>query len=192
MAIIQEGQIVHEYRGMTVQKQFEEIFEIIHDLYYLNMPPGLDTAVLGKPLDRRLMSRNYKLKLMGSTVSANRYNERLEVQEALMIGEQGAQMGLVNPEPLLRMYFKTIRNLDVDEVLSGPMAGILERLFNPQEGDPFAMLVNDMSQKDPEELQQDAISKQVGEQVKNELLEDAQQVVAGMSPDQRLNKAAGV
>jgi hypothetical protein len=192
MAIIQEGQIVHEYRGLTIQKQFEEIFEIIHDLYYLNMPPGLDAAVLGKPLDRRLMSRNYKLKLMGSTVSANRYNERLEVQEALMIGEQGAKMGLVNPEPLLRMYFKTIRNLDVDEVLAGPMAGILERLFNPQEGDPFAPLVSDMSQKPPEELAQDEMTRQVGQQVKGELEEEMQDVVAGMSQAQRQNRAAGV
>ena len=188
MAIIQEGQIVHEYRGVTIQHQFEEIFEIIHDLYYLNMPPGLDVAILGHPMDRRLMSRNYKLRLMGSTVSANRYSERMEVQEALMVGKEGAQMGLVNPEPLLRMYFKTIRNLDVDEVLAGPMMQVLQRLFNPDEEDPFGPMVMELSQESPEELVDKQMTQQVGEQVRGELKEEVDQV---MSPRSAVNELTG-
>jgi hypothetical protein len=180
MAIIQEGQIVHEYRGVTIQKQFEEIFEIIHDLYYLNMPPGLDMAVLGKPMDRRLMSRNYKLKLIGSTTSANRYSERMEVQEALMVGEKATQMGLVNPDPLLRMFFKTIRNLDVDEVMAGPMAMVLQRLFNPDEEDPFAPMVAQLAQESPEELVDRQMTQQVGEQVRGELQEKVAEVTGGL------------
>jgi len=182
LAVIQEGQIAHEYRGLTIQKQFERIFEIIHDLYYLNMPLEAEIAILGQPIPKRIMSRNYKLKLTASTASANRAAERAEMMEAGSVGQQLVNYGVADPVAIGRDLLKMFRNINVDEWLNGPMSQIAGRMnTKDQEGDPFPHLVAEMLQMSPQQLVELINNNQLGAQYKQEVTQSMRELESAVS-----------
>ena len=80
MAVIQEGNIKHNYQSTSIKDDFLEVLRCLYDLYYQHMPydktfnwNGQDIAV-----PRAAMRRVKKFRLTGSTEQSNKLIERQE------------------------------------------------------------------------------------------------------------------
>ncbi len=100
LAILQEGKVKHEYRGGRSRNQFLKLFVNIHDLVAANMPEEEMVAVVGQPIQKYVMSKDYSFELIGSDVVANRFIDRKENEDFVMT--IGPFKELVNPMTLLK------------------------------------------------------------------------------------------
>jgi hypothetical protein len=80
LAVIQEGNIVHNYRASGLRPDFLSLIQTIYDLYYQHLP--LDKVWIhgGKQIaiTRALMQRGKSFRLTASTESTNKLIERRE------------------------------------------------------------------------------------------------------------------
>ena len=80
MAVIQEGNIKHNYQSSSIRIDFLCLIRTLYDLYYQHMP--LDKTFLwnGKqvPISRSVMRRKVNFRLTGSTDLSNKLIERKE------------------------------------------------------------------------------------------------------------------
>jgi hypothetical protein len=85
MMVVQEGNIKFDYQARTTKQEFLAILKTLYDLYYMHMPYNKTFVYNGEevPLPRKLMKRNYKFKLMGSTAMANKMLVRKEAEDML-------------------------------------------------------------------------------------------------------------
>lgn len=85
LAVIQEGNISHNYRANTLREEFISIIKTLYDLYYQYMPLDKSFVFQGRQVQipRKLMKRNYKFVLSGSTDSANKMIERKTSEDLL-------------------------------------------------------------------------------------------------------------
>ena len=109
MAVIQEGNIKHNYQAKTTKAEFITVLKCLYDLYYKNMPFNKTFTFNGQevPIPRQAMRRNVRFALTGSTEMANKLIERKSAEN---LYTQTAQNPLVDPSKtttdLLKAYGK--------------------------------------------------------------------------------------
>lgn len=94
LAVIQEGNIAHNYRANTVREEFILLLKTLYDLYYQFMPLDKKFIYQGQPVQipRQFMKRDYKFNLSGSTDAANKMIERKTSEDL---------MGMFGNDPLI-------------------------------------------------------------------------------------------
>jgi len=80
MAVIQEGNIKHNYQSSSIREDFLCLIRTIFDLYYQHMPLNKTFLWNGKqvPIPRSVMRRKVNFRLTGSTDLSNKLIERKE------------------------------------------------------------------------------------------------------------------
>jgi hypothetical protein len=107
MAVIQEGNVKHNYQSMSVRTEFLAVIRTIYDLYYQYMPLEKTFLQNGEqvPIRRSDMRRPVKFRLTGSTDQSNKLIERKEKEDFYQL--TGADPN-VNPvkrvEELVKAY----------------------------------------------------------------------------------------
>lgn len=112
LAVIQEGNISHNYRANTVRDEYVLILKTLYDLYYQYMPLNRQFTYEGKTsvIPRQLMKRDYKFNLSGSTDASNKMIERKTADDlfAMFGGDP-----LINP---MKPRENVLRHYGVDDV----------------------------------------------------------------------------
>lgn len=123
LAVIQEGNIAHNYRANTVRDEYVLILKTLYDLYYQFMPLQKSFTYKGQQIQipRQAMKRDYRFVLTGSSDSANKMIER-KTSEDLMNLFGGDP--LINPLKPREEVLKNYGIHDVDEWIK-PEAGQL-------------------------------------------------------------------
>lgn len=87
MAVIEEGNIKHNYQARVTREEYIELLRTIYDLYYQNMPANKTFAYQGQeaPIPRRAMKRDMQFVLSGSTELANKLIDRKEKEQILQM-----------------------------------------------------------------------------------------------------------
>lgn len=125
MAVIQEGNIKHNYQSSSIRQDFIGIIRTIYDMYYQYMP--LDKTFLWNgqqvPINRNIMTRKVKFRLTGSTDLSNKLIERREKESFYQFTANDPHINPVKKaEEMVRAYGHT----DVAEWVSPNIAGLVE------------------------------------------------------------------
>lgn len=128
MAVIQEGNVKHNYQVNTIKEDFLEVIRTLYDLYYQYMP--LDKTFLWNgqqvPIDRKMMSRGYKFRLTGSTDLSNKLIERREKESFYQLTAQDPS---INPVKKSEELIKAYGHTDTTEWLAPGIGPIVEKLM---------------------------------------------------------------
>ena len=138
MAVIQEGNIKHNYQSSNIKDDFLSILRTIYDLYYQYMP--LDKTFLWKgkrvQIPRALMRRRYKFRLTGSTDMSNKLIERKEKEDIYQLTAEDPNINPIwRSENLLRAYGFT----DTAEAIHPNIRMICEKIMQLPGADKLAM-----------------------------------------------------
>ncbi len=108
LAILQEGKVKFEYRGMNTQEQFLDLFILLHDLCQSNMSTQEQIAIVGEPLAYNATSKDFIFELVGSDLTSNRFVDRQETESMVMTMQPFLPMldPMVLVTDLLRSYGK--------------------------------------------------------------------------------------
>lgn len=133
LAILQEGKVKFEYRGMNMQEQFLEVFILIHDLCAANMSPQEQIAICGSPLKQYTTSKAFTFELVGSDLTSNRFVDRQETES--MVTTLGPFLQMLNPmtliSDLLKSYNKEPQDY-IDPELNKLVQSYIEQKQNTQ------------------------------------------------------------
>jgi hypothetical protein len=133
MAVIEEGNLKHNYQGDTLKDDFQGIIKTIWDLYYKNMPFQYQFTYQGQqvPIPRQAMQRTVKFTLMGSTNLANKLIQR---KESEVLFQQLRPDPIINPIKLVEDIVKTYKpNANLQEYINPEINQILSALQeNPE------------------------------------------------------------
>jgi len=99
LAILQEGKIKHEYRGTVLQYSFLDLMVVVYNFITDNMPQADVLPVTGQPVLQVSLSYSYQFGLGPSSVTANRFVDRKETEDFMMVMQPF--MSLLNPMALL-------------------------------------------------------------------------------------------
>jgi hypothetical protein len=129
MAVIQEGNIKHNYQSLSVRHDFVNIIRTVYDMYYQYMP--LDKTFLWNgqqvEISRRLMTRKVKFRLTGSTDLANKLIERKEKETFYALTAQDPNINPVkNSEELVKAYGHT----DIQEWVHPNIRGMVKMIMS--------------------------------------------------------------
>ena len=119
LAVIEEGNIKHNYQSRPIRKDFIVLIRTIYDLYYQNMPLE-KTFLYNKKqvqIPRSAMARPYKFRLTGSTEMANRLIERREKEDVYNKSLQDPH-GVYDPIEMAKRYLKATGETDVDALIN--------------------------------------------------------------------------
>lgn len=112
LAVIQEGNIAHNYRSKRSKSGFLGIIQTLWDLYFAWMPLDKTIKIKGQdaPLPRQLMARGYKLRLTATTEMANKLIERRQNEDFFNLTGTAGMPQIWNPikvaEDLVKSYGK--------------------------------------------------------------------------------------
>ena len=114
MAVIQEGNIKHNYQSTVLKEEFVSILRGIFDLYYRWMPFDKTFFYRGQEvlIPRQTMRRGLKFRLTGSTELSNRI---LELQKNEQLYNMLRPDPLINPERLLKNLIASFKPEDSPE-----------------------------------------------------------------------------
>lgn len=132
MAVIQEGNIKHNYQSKVSEKEFLSVFRTIYDLYYQNLPANFQFTYHGQPtiLPRSFMSRAFKFALTGSTELANKMIERQQNESLYGLTSQNP---LIDPVKPLMEILKSYNVQDAEEWIKPEVAQVLQAMIeNPE------------------------------------------------------------
>jgi len=119
LAIIEEGNIKHNYQSRPIRKDFITLIRTIYDLYYQNMPLE-KTFLYNKEqvaIPRSAMARPYKFRLTGSTEMSNRLIERREKEDVYNKAIQDP-FGVFDPIEMTKDYLRATGETDVDSKIN--------------------------------------------------------------------------
>jgi hypothetical protein len=128
MAVIQEGNIKHNYQGTSVKDDFLGVIRTLYDLYYQNMPFNKTFLWNGQqiPIPRGLMRRRKKFRLTGSTELSNKLIERKEKEDFYA---QSAQDPNINPVKRAEELVKAYGYTETSEWISPNIAAVVEMIM---------------------------------------------------------------
>jgi hypothetical protein len=128
LAVIQEGNIKHNYQSTGIKDDFLEVLRCIYDLYYQHMPydktfnwNGEDVAV-----PRANMRRIKKFRLTGSTEQSNKLIERSEKESFY---EKSAGDPNINPVKRAEELVKAYGHQDTGEWINPAIGSIVEKIM---------------------------------------------------------------
>ena len=134
MAVIQEGNIRHNYQAKIMKKEFIDFLRLIYDLYYRYMPFEETFIYQGKPMliPRKLMRRRIIFRLTGSSELSNAIMELRKTEQMYSMLRPDPR---VNPDFLIKRLVAAMEpDANLDEVLvqQSPQAQMLEGLQQMQ------------------------------------------------------------
>lgn len=124
MAVIQEGNIKHNYQASSIRNDFLNIIRTIYDMYYQYMP--LDKTFLWNgqqvQINRSQMTRKIKFRLTGSSDLSNKLIERKEKETFYQITAADVN---INPLKRAEELVKSYGHTDVTDWISPNIAAIV-------------------------------------------------------------------
>jgi hypothetical protein len=129
MAVLQEGNVKHNYQVQTMRKEFLSVFITLYDLYYQHMPLQKTFLYNGQqvPIPRAAMRRPFRFILTGSTELSNKLIKRKETEDFFGFA---ANDPLMNPitirEDLCRDYGRTDTARYINPQIAQVVAAILQ------------------------------------------------------------------
>ena len=110
LAVIQEGNIKHNYQATTFKEEFLSIIRTMYDLYYQYMPYDkmIERNDQQIPFPRGFMRRPYNFRLTGSTEQSNKLIERKENEDLFNMTVNDPYINQLQiREDLLKSYGRT-------------------------------------------------------------------------------------
>lgn len=124
MAVIEEGNVKHNYQASSFKEEFLQILRTLYDLYYQYMPYDKTIEHKGEdvPFPRALMKRPENFRLTGSTEKANKLIERKEDEDlfTLLRGDP-----LVEPTKLIKNILTSYNRDDADDYIKPEVAQLM-------------------------------------------------------------------
>jgi hypothetical protein len=98
LAVIQEGNISHNYRSVSLKEGFLELLTVIYDLYYQHLPLEYVWTCGTKkmPIERSKMRRARNFRLTSSTEMSNKLIERQSKEDMWNKVKEGHALGIGN------------------------------------------------------------------------------------------------
>jgi hypothetical protein len=132
MAVIEEGNIKHNYQAKVTREEFIEVLRTIYDLYYQNMPANKTFEYQGQQVSvpRQIMKRDYKYVLNGSTEMANKLIDRKEKEGIFQLlgGDP-----FINPIKVREDLLKSYKIPDAAEYINPQQVAVSKALIaNPE------------------------------------------------------------
>ncbi len=128
LAVIQEGNVKHNYQAKTFKEEFLSVLRTLYDLYYQHMRPDKTFLYNDEqvPIPRQAMRRAYKFRLTGSTEMSNKLIERKENEDLfkMLMGDPFTHPFKIR-EDLLKSYNRT----NTDEYIIDPKINQLLQVF---------------------------------------------------------------
>ena len=159
MAVIQEGNIKHNYQSTAFKNEFLSVLITLYDLYYQHMPWNKTFRYKGQDVSipRSAMRRNRNFKLTGDTENSNKLFERQRTEQLYSIVTQNPNADPIKPlEELLESY--DIDN--TDDWISPGLAQIIEGIKTiPGAMEQMPQILNQMAMM---AQQQQAAAQQQG------------------------------
>ena len=141
MAVIEEGNVKHNYQVKTMRDEFISVLTSIYDLYYQHMPLQKTFLYNGKqvPVPRSAMRRPVKFRLTGSTEFSNKLIKRKESEDWFRITRPDPLFNpLASAEDLCHEYNKT----DVGRYINPQIGQVVKILMEvPEAGALFMQAV---------------------------------------------------
>lgn len=128
MAVIQEGNVKHNYQSKTFREEFLGLLRTIYDLYYQRMAPDKTFLHNGKQvrIPRAAMARPFNFRLTGSTEQSNKLIERKENEDIYSLISQNP---IGNPVKALEELLKSYGKTDTAEYIIDPrFKGLIDTL----------------------------------------------------------------
>ncbi len=129
LAVIQEGNIKHNYQARPLRKDFIGLIRTIYDLYYQHMP--LEKQFLYNktyvPIPRSELRRPFKFRLTGSTEMANKLIERRE-KEDIYRNAMSEPFGVFDPIEITKRYLEASGETDTEDLLN-PLLNKIAKLM---------------------------------------------------------------
>lgn len=153
MAVIQEGNIKHNYQSTSIKDDFLEVLRCIYDLYYQHMPYDKTFNWNGQdvPVPRSSMRRIKKFRLTGSTEQSNKLIERREKEDFY---NQTANDPSINPVKRSEELVKSYGYQDTTEWVNPNIKMIVDQIMTTPGADQAVMeLVQGMQAMAAEEEQ---------------------------------------
>jgi hypothetical protein len=138
MAVIQEGNIKHNYQSASIREDFLCLIRTIYDLYYQHMP--LDKTFLwnGKkvPIPRSVMRRKVNFRLTGSTDLSNKLIERKEKETFYQLTANDPS---INPVKKAEELVKAYGNTDTTEWVKPGIKAIVDMIMKTPGSEQLVM-----------------------------------------------------
>jgi hypothetical protein len=138
LAVLQEGNIKHNYQSASIREDFLSLIRTLYDLYYQHMP--LDKAFLwnGKkiPVPRGVMRRKLNFKLTGSTEQSNKLIERKEKETFYQLS--GADPN-INPVKRAEELVKAYGHTQTEEWINPNIKGIVDMIMKTPGAEQLVM-----------------------------------------------------
>jgi len=128
MAVIQEGNVKHNYQMKTFREEFLTLIRTIYDLYYQFMPFDKVFIIDDKQvrIPRQSMNRPYKFRLSGSTEIANKLIERKENEDFATISTQNpVYQALTNHIEVYKDLLQSYGRTQTDKYINPDVAQII-------------------------------------------------------------------
>ncbi len=128
MAVIQEGNVKHNYQSKTFKEEFLSVLRTLYDLYYQHMPFDKTFLYNGEQviIPRQAMRRAFKFRLTGSTEMSNKLIERKENEDLFRLLMQHP---MANQAKTLEDLLKSYNRTNTDEYIIDPKINQLLQAF---------------------------------------------------------------
>ena len=150
MAVIQEGNIKHNYQSTSIKEDFLGVIRTLYDLYYQHMPFNKTFKWNKKdlPIPRSLMRRRKNFKLTGSTEQSNKLIERQEKEQ--FYNMTGADPN-INPIKRAEEFVKSYGYTETEEWVNPNIAGLVEAIMSTPGADQAVQQLLQGMQKEAEQ-----------------------------------------
>ena len=138
MAVIQEGNIKHNYQSSSIREDFLTMIRTIFDLYYQHMPLNKTFLWNGKqvPIPRSVMRRKLNFRLTGSTDLSNKLIERKEKETFYQLT---ANDMTINPVKRAEELVKAYDHTDTSEWVNPNIKLIVDMIMKTPGADQLVM-----------------------------------------------------
>lgn len=134
MAVIQEGNVKHNYQATSMKVDFLSVIKTFYDLYYQHMPFNKTFLWMGQDVQipRWDMRRVKKFTLTGSTELSNKLIKRKENEDLYNLTAQNPN---INPIKMSEELVKAYGHQDTSEWVNPAIKGIVDKIMqNPKMG----------------------------------------------------------
>jgi hypothetical protein len=125
MAVIQEGNVKHNYQSASIKENFLSLLRTIYDLYYQNMPLNKQFLWQGteRPIPRAAMRRTFKFKLTGSN---DFNNDMVKMRKQEQFYDKALTNPVFNPLKLAELFADTYGYDDTSELIQPDIRQIVD------------------------------------------------------------------
>jgi hypothetical protein len=132
MTVIQEGNIRQNYQANITRREFIDTLQMLYDLYYQYMPMDKTFVYQGKPVQipRKMMQRDFRFTLSGSSETANKMIARKEAEDMLTLFGNDP---IVDPVQVRKDVLKAYDKHNPEEYINPGISQLIEALkTNPE------------------------------------------------------------